>query len=476
MKKLYLSTALPYVNSPPHAGFALEIVQTDVIARYHRLIGEDVFFLTGTDENSLKNVRAAEEEGVLVRKLVDRNAKKFYELKRALNLSFDDFIRTTEKRHIKGAQKLWLACKKDILKKKYSGLYCVGCEEFYKESELENGLCPEHQTKPELVEEENYFFKLSKYQNRLRKIIEKDEIKIIPETRKNETLSFIKSGLENICISRSVARAKGWGIPVPGNPSQIIWCWFDALSNYINALGYAENSKKFQAWWTKNRNKLHIIGKGILRFHTVYFIGILLSANLKLPKTIFVHGYLTSGRQKMSKSLGNVIDPFELVKKYGTDAVRYFLLREIPPTEDGDFTYEKFEARYNADLANGLGNLVARVITLAKISNFQFLKGGGWVGVQTIINKTRKDYKKALEEFKFNEALISVWDLISFCDRYIEKERPWQESKKQKEVISNLLFAISNIAEMLKPFLPETSEKIFKQLKTKKSQPLFPRI
>jgi len=178
----------------------------------------------------------------------------------------------------------------------------------------------------------------------------------------------------------------------------------------------------------------------------------------------------------MSKSLGNVIDPFELVKKYGTDAVRYFLLREIPPTEDGDFTYEKFEARYNADLANGLGNLVARVITLAKISNFQFLKGGGWVGVQTIINKTRKDYKKALEEFKFNEALISVWDLISFCDRYIEKERPWQESKKQKEVISNLLFAISNIAEMLKPFLPETSEKIFKQLKTKKSQPLFPRI
>ena len=476
MKKLYLSTALPYVNSPPHAGFALEIVQTDVIARYHRLIGEDVFFLTGTDENSLKNVRAAEEEGVLVRKLVDRNAKKFYELKRALNLSFDDFIRTTEKRHIKGAQKLWLACKKDILKKKYSGLYCVGCEEFYKESELENGLCPEHQTKPELVEEENYFFKLSKYQNRLRKIIEKDEIKIIPETRKNETLSFIKSGLENICISRSVARAKGWGIPVPGNPSQIIWCWFDALSNYINALGYAENSKKFQAWWTKNRNKLHIIGKGILRFHTVYFIGILLSANLKLPKTIFVHGYLTSGRQKMSKSLGNVIDPFELVKKYGCDPVRYFLLREIPPTEDGDFTYEKFEARYNADLANGLGNLVARVITLAKISNFQFLKGGGWVGVQTIINKTRKDYKKALEEFKFNEALISVWDLISFCDRYIEKERPWQESKKQKEVISNLLFAISNIAEMLKPFLPETSEKIFKQLKTKKSQPLFPRI
>ncbi len=485
MKKLYLSTALPYVNYAPHAGFALEIIQADVIARYHRLIGEDVFFLTGTDENSLKNVQAAREEGIPVRKLVDRNAKKFYELKKVLNLSFDDFIRTTEQRHIKGAQKLWLACKKDIFKKSYRGLYCVGCEEFYKESELENGLCPEHKKRPELVEEENYFFKLPKYQDKLKRIIETDEVKIIPKTRKNETLSFINSGLGDICISRSAERGRGWGIPVPGDPTQVQWTWFDALSNYINALGYAENSKKFQAWWTKNENKLHIIGKGILRFHTVYFIGILLSANLKLPKTIFVHGYLTSGGQKMSKSLGNVIDPFELVKKYGTDAVRYFLLREIPPTEDGDFTYEKFEGRYNSDLAKGLGNLVARVITLAEKSKFQnpCLTGRQAKSkkipnpkFQKEIEETQEKWKKALEEFKFNEALISIWELISFCDRYIEKERPWQESKKQKEVISNLLFAISNIAEMLKPFLPETSEKIFKQLKTKKSQPLFPRL
>ena len=495
-KKFYLSTALPYVNDVPHAGFALEIIQADVIARYRRLLGEDVFFLTGTDENSLKNVRAAEKEGISVKKLVDRNAKRFYELKKTLNLSFDDFIRTTEERHIKGAQKLWKVCQKDIYKKKYKGLYCVGCEEFYKKSELENGLCPEHQTRPELVEEENYFFKLSKYQNQLRKIIEDDEVRIIPETRKNEALSFIRSGLEDICISRSAERGRGWGISVPGDSNQAQWTWFDALSNYINALGYAENSKKFQEWWQKNENKLHIVGKGVLRFHGIYWVAILFSAKISLPKTIFVHGYLTSGGQKMSKSLGNVIDPFELVKKYGTDAVRYFLLREIPPTEDGDFTYEKFEGRYNSDLANGLGNLVARVITLAEKSKIQkeLARAAGWregwspkskkipnSKFQEIITKTWENYRKALDDFKFNEALILVWELISFCDKYIEKERPWEKSEKQQLTINNLLFAIVNIAQLLKPFLPETSEKIFKNIrqlaeKTKKSQLLFPRI
>ncbi|MDP1538780.1 MAG: methionine--tRNA ligase [bacterium] len=472
-KKFYLSTALPYVNSSPHVGFGLEIVQADVVARYHRFLSEEVFFLTGTDENSLKNVQAAREEGISVKKLVDRNAKKFYELKKTLNLSFNDFIRTTEKRHIKGAQKLWLACEKDIYKKIYRGLYCVGCEEFYKESELENGLCPEHQTRPELVEEENYFFKLSQYQDKLKNIIENNGVKIIPQTRKNEVLSFINSGLEDICISRSAERGQGWGIPVPGDPSQILWTWYDALGNYINAVGYSDNQKRFKKWWPAD---LHIVGKGIIRFHAVYWIAMLLSVRLALPKTIFVHGYLTSAGQKMSKSLGNVVDPIALVKKYGTDSVRYFLLREIPSTEDGDFTYEKFEQRYNADLANGLGNLVARVITLAKKSIIQGPKSKINPKFKTQIDKTRREYKKALEQFKFNEALISVWELISFCDRYIEKEKPWEEKSNQKGVISNLLFAVNNIAELLQPFLPGTSEKIFQQLKTRKSKPLFPRI
>ncbi len=476
-KKFYLSTALPYVNSAPHLGFALEIVQADVIARYHRILGEEVFFLTGTDENSLKSVQAAEKEGIPVKKLVDRNAQRFYELRDALNLSFDDFIRTTQERHIKGAQKLWLTCQKDIYKKKYRGLYCPGCEEFFKKEELKNGKCPEHLDKPEMVDEENYFFALSRYQKKLRKIIIEEKLKIIPEERKREVLQFIKTGLKDICISRSAQRTKGWGIDVPGDPSQKMWCWFDALSNYITALGYAKESEKFEKFWQKNRRKVHIIGKGINRFHSVYWIGILLSAKLSLPKIIFVHGYLTSGGQKMSKSLGNVIDPFELVEKYGTDAVRYFLLREIPPFEDGDFTYEKFEKRYNSDLASGLGNLVARVIALAKrIFSSDLPSKISDSELKKILNKTWENWQKALENFKFNEALISTWDLISFCDRYIEKKKPWEETEKKQTIIYDLQFAIKNIAEMLKPFLPETSEKIFNQLETKKSQPLFPRL
>ena len=479
MKKLYLSTALPYVNYSPHTGFALELIQADTIAKYHRLLNYDVFFLAGTDENSLKSVQAAEKEGISVKKLVNRNAKKFYQLKKALNLSFDDFIRTTEKRHIKGAQKLWLACQKDIYKKKYQGLYCVGCEEFYKEDELVNGLCPEHKTKPELVEEENYFFRLSKYQKQLKKIVESNQIKIIPKTRKNEVLSFINSGLQDFCISRSAERGRGWGIPVPGDPSQIIWTWFDALSNYINALEYAENSKKFQEWWQKNENKLHVIGKGILRFHGVYWIAMLLSAKLALPKTIFVHGYLTCEGQKMSKSLGNVIDPFELVKKYGTDPLRYYLLREFASTEDGDFSIKRFEERYNADLANGLGNLVSRVLTLSE--KVKPAKSRGQGELTEKIKLTQKNYQKAMEEIKFHEALESVWQLISVCDEYIEKNKPWKlikaEPEKFKQIISELLITLKEITGLLEPFMPETSEKILKQVKqNKKTAALFPRL
>ena len=479
MAKFYLSTSLPYVNSVPHLGHALEFTQADVIARYHRLLGEDVFFLSGADENALKNVRAAIEAKMGTRDFVDKNALKFLQLKErdVLNLSLDDFIRTTEGRHKKGAQKLWQACKKDIYKKKYKGLYCVGCEEFYKENELENGLCPEHKVKPDLVEEENYFFKLSEYQEQLEKIIEKDKVKIVPETRKNEILSFIKSGLQDFCISRSAERAHGWGVEVPGDPTQYSWVWFDALSNYINALGYAENSKKFQEWWQENENKMHVMGKGIIRFHAVYWLAMLLSAKISLPKIIFVHGYITSGGQKMSKSLGNVIDPFELVKKYGTDAVRYFLLREIPSTEDGDFTEEKFIERYNADLAGGLGNLVARVSALnpkLQIINSKQITN---TELQTEINKTRENYTKALVEFKFNEALIVIWELISFCDKYIEKEKPWsfdpaQDKEKIEEVIGDLLSAINEIAKLLEPFLPETSERIIKG----ENKSLFPRL
>src|SRR3989344_8827091 len=310
MKPTFISTAIPYVNAPGHVGHALEFIQTDVIARYYRSLKRDVFFLTGTDENSLKNAKAAEQQGVSTKDLVDRNAAIFRSLADKLKISYDDFIRTTEPKHIKGAQKLWLACEDDIYQKTYRGLYCVGCEEFYQESELEDGKCPEHHTEPEVVEEENYFFRLSKYQEQLKAVFEKDIIKIIPSSRKNEIVSFLNSGLEDICISRSVERAKGWGIPVPGDNTQIIWVWFDALSNYINALGYGENDKKFEEFWQKSDAKVHVIRKGIARFHAIYWPGILLSAGISLPSTIFVHGYITVDGQKMSKTLGNVVDTF----------------------------------------------------------------------------------------------------------------------------------------------------------------------
>ncbi len=466
--KFFITTAIDYVNAEPHIGHALEKIQADVLARYHRALGEEVLFLTGTDENSLKNAQAAEKANVPVKEFVDKNAETFKGLKKALNLSFDDFIRTIEKRHIKGAEKLWLACKKDIYKKKYKGLYCVGCEEFYTKDELVNGLCPEHKKKPELIEEENYFFKLSRYQNRLRELIEKDKIKIIPETRKNETLSFINSGLKDICISRSKERAHGWGISVPGDSDQIIWVWFDALANYITALGYGTDEKKFNDWWVDNKNKLHVIGKGILRFHTVYWPAMLLSADLPWPDKIFIHEYITIGGEKISKSLGNIIDPYQLVEKYGTEAVRYFLLREISPFKDGDFTYERFEERYNSDLAKGLGNLVSRILSLAEkleikteVLKIEEVKNTDF---QKQIDETQEKYRKALKEFKFNDALASIWELISFCDQYIEKNKLWEESENQKRDILYLLYTITNIAQLLDPFLPETSDKILKQL------------
>ncbi len=476
-KKFYITSTIPYVNAPGHIGHAFEYVQTDVLARYHRQQGKDVFFLTGTDENSLKNVQAAKEEGISTKELVNRNAELFRKMELVLEMSFDDFIRTTEGRHIKGAQKLWQACQKDIYKKKYKGLYCVGCEMFFKEEELVDGLCPDHQKKPDLIEEENYFFKLSNYQKQLEKLIELDELKIVPESRKNETLAFIRSGLEDFSISRSAKRGDGWGIEVPGDNSQRIYVWFDALINYITALGYgSDDLKKYKKYWPAD---LHCLGKGVLRFHAVYWPAMLLSAGLPLPKKLFVHGYLTIEGQKISKSLGNVIDPFELVKKYGVDPVRHFLLREFSSTGDGDFSIKRLEERYNSDLANGLGNLVSRVLALSEKAEAKARKTTKEFDSE--IQLTQKKYHQAMEEIKFNEALESIWQLIGFCDEYIENSKPWElveNNKAQaKNVLSELLTVIREIVSLLKPFMPETAEKILKQIKeNKKTESLFPRL
>ncbi len=469
--KFYITTAIDYVNSSPHLGHALEKIQADVIARYQRTKGKDVFFLTGTDENSLKNVKAAKEMGISTEELVDKNAARFYQLKKALNLSFDDFIRTTQKRHKKGVQKFWLAIKKDIYKKKYRGLYCVGCEEFYKKEELENGLCPEHKTKPEIIEEENYFFALSKYQDKLKRIIEKGEIRIVPESRKIEVLSFIEKGLEDICISRSIERAHGWGIEVPGDKTQVIWVWLDALSNYITALDYGKDGEKFKKYWPAD---LHVIGKGISRFHCIYWPAFLISAKLPLSKMVFIHGYITVEGQKMSKSLGNVVDPFFVVEKFGTDALRYFLLREASPFEDVDFTFEKLKKRYNDDLAKGLGNLVARIISLAKKFKISKSKEVKDEALKRNLKISEKKWKENLESFQFHEALRVIFDFISFCDKFINEKRPWE--KENKKFIPDLLFALESISKLLNPFLPETSKKILSQIKTRKKEILFPKI
>ena len=474
MEKFYITTSIAYTNAPPHIGFALESIQADVLARWQRKLKKDVFFLTGTDEHGTKIAKKAEELGKDPQKFVDEISGKFKDLTKVLNISNDDFIRTTDrKKHWPVVERFWekMVENGDLYKKKYGGSYCSGCEAFLSERDLEDGKCLIHKKESEIIEEENYFFKLSKYQTHLKEIIEKDDYQIIPETKKNEILSFINQGLEDISFSRSVEKLK-WGIPVPGDETQVMYVWADALTNYISGLG-GENSK----YWPAD---IHCIGKDILKFHALIWPAMLLSLKIPLPKKLFVHGFITVDNQKMSKSLGNVIDPFELVDKYGTDAVRYYLLREISSSDDGDFSYEKFEGRFNSDLASGVGNLLARVRTMAEKVGF---KPGLIKDIEPEINKVQEGYKKALEEFKFNEALKSIWDLISFCDRYIDKEKPWEHKDNSPRVIDNLLIALDNISELLEPFLPETAEKIKKEVKRKsnkfvnqKTENLFPRL
>ncbi len=487
--KFYLTGAIHYVNAKPHLGHALELTQSDVIARYHRQKGDEVFYISGADENSLKNVQAAEKEGVTPQQLCDRNAQAFIDLAKLYNVSLDYFARTSSPAHFASSQELWERCAAagDIYKKKYKGLYCVGCEQFYTPGELsEKGECFEHPgRKVEEVEEENYFFRLSKYQDQLLKLIDSDQYKVVPGHKKNEALGFIKQGLEDFSVSRSKERARGWGVPVPGDPSQIMYVWFDALNTYRSAaevshpsviLGpSADGTRDPSSWWPAN---LHIIGKGIIRFHAAYWPGILLSAKLPLPKELFVHGYITVDGQKMSKTIGNVVDPADLAKKYGTDPVRYYLLREIPSTDDGDYGDEKFKLRYNADLANGLGNFASRVLTLAEKLNPWDIPSLGHpeqsegprfsIDVVHAITEVRYEVAKAIDERRLHDALAHIWRLVAFGDKMVGATKPWElkdDDAKKREILGELLLILTTVTELIAPFLPATSIAISDHLK-----------
>lgn len=461
MKKqsIFITTTIPYVNASPHLGHVLEFVEADAFARYNRLIGNEVYFLSGTDENAIKNYAAAEKEGISVKELVDRNSAIFRNLLNFFNISIDQFIRTTEKRHFEGTRALWLQTLNDIYKKTYRGLYCVGCEQFYKKEELsEKGECFEHPGRPlEVVEEENYFFRLSKYQKWLEEIIENEKINFTPKSRKNEIISFIKQGLEDFSVSRPTQRTHGWGVPVPGDPEQTVYVWYDALSNYINALGYPDKeSELYKKFWDSDARKVHFLGKGVSRFHAVYWPAILKSADLPLPTDEFIHGYITLNGQKISKTLGNVIDPLEIMQKYGVDPIRYYLL-DIPPHSDGDFSDEKFREKYQSDLANGIGNFAARVFSLAGeviLNKPKKINGE----VEQKINKAKSMIFYNFEQFKFNEALISAKELVSFGDEYINRTAPWKN--KNPEIIFDLIAILDNVAVLFEPFMPETAKKI----------------
>ncbi len=464
----YITTAISYVNAPPHLGHALEFIQADAIARYKRLMGVDTYFLTGTDEHGVKVYDTAKKQGIEPQALVDENATHYKALKGVLNLSYDDFIQTTDrKRHWPACQKLWkkLVEKEDIYKKEYEGLYCVGCETFMKETELVDGNCPIHKKPPEPLKEENYFFRLSKYSEKIVELIEDGTLKLLPESRQAEFLNIAKEGLHDVSFSRP-RDVLPWGVDVPGDESQVMYVWCDALTNYISAIGYAEEGDLYKRYWPAD---IHLIGKDIVRFHAGIWIGMLLSAEVELPKSILIHGFITHNGDKMSKTIGNVVDPVGMAEKYGTDTLRYYLLREIPTGRDGDFSDKLFIERYNSDLANNLGNLVNRVHTLIArnwITDFAFDQH--FELYKNKVDETWKKYVEDMNSFNLHEAIFHVWRLIDFANKMMEEEKPWSLVKTYPEkgsaILSNMLEVLRHISILISPFTPETSQNIRKQL------------
>ncbi|MFA5996119.1 MAG: methionine--tRNA ligase [Candidatus Paceibacterota bacterium] len=470
----YITTTLPYVNADPHIGFALEAVQADVLARAWRAQGDTVFFSTGTDEHGQKIFEAAQKAEQDAMSYVDHYAAEFQKLKDALNLSNDAFIRTTDSSHVTAAQEIWRRCaeKGDIYKKTYTGLYCIGCESFKTEKEIVDGKCPLHpNAELKEVSEENYFFKFSNYEERLLTYLERPGV-ITPEWRRIEAINFVKGGLEDFSISRESSRLS-WGIPVPGDESQVMYVWFDALTNYISTLGWPEGvGGNFKAFWEEGKT-LQVAGKDQVRFQSLMWQAMLLSADIKNTNSVFYHGFITSGGQKMSKSLGNVINPLDLVEKYGTDAVRYVLLRHVSPSEDSDLTLEAIHEHYTAHLTNGLGNLVARVMKLAETH----LAGPA----DSVEVRLPQEYTDAIDAFEFNKAMDLIWSRVSVLDERITSEKPFAVVKENEEkgraLIRELAAEVYQIGQLLAPFMPATSEEVMKAVtENKKPENIFPRL
>lgn len=457
-KTFYITTSIPYASGAPHIGNTFDSLYADVLARYHKQQGEKVIFSAGADEHGSKIAEKAAEAGIKPEEFIETVVPAIKQMHTLIGSEYTHFARTNSKEHIAAAQKLWKQMGDDIYKSKYVGWYCVGCEEYKTDTEVKanNGECPLHNKKYQKLEEENYFFKLSKYTGQLEELIEKDELKIVPENRKLEILNVIKNGLEDISVSRPKAKLS-WGIPVPGDNTQVMYVWLEALMNYISLLGYPDGADFKSAWPTD----VQVVGKDNLRFHAAIYPAILLSAKLPVLKQLFVHGFVTSGGQKMSKTVGNVVTAEEIIEKYGQDAFRYYFLRHIPSYDDGDFTWERFDAVYHGELANELGNVVQRIASM--INRYQ----QGAIGEYIYSDHDTAPYHRALEDFQFDRALEWVWGLVKAANVFLEEEKPWQLAKEKddshlREVLAAAVGDILQIADLITPFLPTTAETITK--------------